>query len=245
MSWPNGETFGARYDVIHPFTKKATKVPDRGWRWNETTFNSQLDYENAYKRHDDSWVCGNIWFAKDENTQPSSIKYLKDVGTMLLRSIISLKSDGGWKLKIFFDGKSYFSYPKPTSLLKLLINSLNEKEGIFLDFFSGSATTAHAVMQLNAEDNGNRQFICVQLPELCDEKSEAFKANFKNICEIGKERIRRAGKQLTENTNGQLSLEEKQPLDIGFKVLKLDTSNLAQWDSTPTEEQGAFIRKTS
>ena len=243
MSWPNGETFGPRYDVLHPDTKKPTKVPDRGWRWNETTFNSQLDYDNAYKRHDGSWVCGNIWFAKDENTQPSSIKYLKDVGTMLLRSIISLKSDGGMEVENIFDGKSYFSYPKPTSLLKLLINSLNETDGIFLDFFSGSATTAHAVMQLNAEDNGNRQFICVQLPELCDEKSEAFKANFKNICEIGKERIRRAGKKLTENTNGQLSLEEKQPLDIGFKVLKLDTSNLAQWDSTPTEEQGALFAR--
>ncbi len=243
MSWPNGETFGPRYDVLHPDTKKPTKVPDRGWRWNETTFNSQLDYDNAYKRHDGSWVCGNIWFAKDENTQPSSIKYLKDVGTMLLRSIISLKSDGGMEVENIFDGKSYFSYPKPTSLLKLLINSLNETDGIFLDFFSGSATTAHAVMQLNAEDNGNRQFICVQLPELCDEKSEAFKANFKNICEIGKERIRRVGKKLTENTNGQLSLEEKQPLDIGFKVLKLDTSNLAQWDSTPTEEQGALFAR--
>lgn len=243
MSWPNGETFGPRYDVIHPYTKKATKVPDRGWRWNETTFNSQLDYNNAYKRHDDSWVCGNIWFAKDENTQPSSIKYLKDVGTMLLRSIISLKSDGGMEVENIFDGKSYFSYPKPTALLKLLINSLNEKEGIFLDFFSGSATTAHAIMQLNAEDGGNRQFICVQLPELCDEKSEAYKAGYKNICEIGKERIRRAGKKLTENTNGQLSLEEKQPLDIGFKVLKLDTSNLAGWDSTPTEEEGALFAR--
>ncbi len=226
MSWPNGETFGPRYDVLHPSTKKPTKVPDRGWRWNESTFNSQLDYEHAYQREDGSWVCGNIWFAKDENTQPSSIKYLKDVGTMLLRSIISLKSDGGMEIENLFDCKSYFSYPKPTALIKLLINSLEEKEGIFLDFFSGSATTAHAVMQLNAEDGGNRKYICVQLPELCDEKSEAYKAGYSTICEIGKERIRRAGKKIAETNSS---------VDTGFKVFKLDTSNLVKWDSTPTE----------
>ena len=97
-------------------------------------------------------------------------------------------------------------------------------------------------MQLNAEDGGNRQFICVQLPELCDEKSEAFKAGYKNICEIGKERIRRAGKKLTES-NGQLSLQDKPPLDTGFKVFKLDTSNLAKWDSSPLENAGALFQR--
>ena len=224
MSWPNGETFGPQYDVLHPKTQKPTKVPDRGWRWNKNTFDEQLDYEKAYQRHDASWVCGNIWFAKDENTQPSSIKYLKDVGNMLLRSIISLKSDGGVEVENIFDGKNYFSYPKPVSLLKLLINSLKEKDGIFLDFFSGSATTAHAVMQLNAEDGGKRQFIMVQLPEVTDEKSEAFKAGYKNICEIGKERIRRAGAKIKE---------QNADVDTGFKVFKLDTSNLVKWDDTP------------
>ena len=267
MSWPNAETFGPRYNVIHPKTKVPTKIPDRGWRWNETTFNTQLNYESAYERYDGSWICGNIWFAKDENTQPSSIKYLKDVGTMLLRSIISLKSDGGMEVESLFDSKSYFSYPKPTSLIKLLINSLEEKDGIILDFFSGSATTAHAVMQLNAEDGGNRQFIMVQLPELCDEKSEAYKAGYKNICEIGKERIRRAGKKILEEkallrsavskdgfnsahalfTNSEESekqqQEEAKVLDVGFKVFKLDTSNLTLWDSTPTEEEGALFAR--
>ena len=135
MSWPNGETFGPRYDVTHPATKKPTKVPDRGWRWNQNTFDENVSYDNAYQRYDGSWVCGNIWFAKDEKTQPSSIKYLKDVATMLLRSIISLKSDGGVEVEDIFDGKSYFSYPKPTNLLKLLINSLEEKDGIFLTSF--------------------------------------------------------------------------------------------------------------
>ena len=108
---------------------------------------------------------------------------------------------------------------------------------IILDFFSGSATTAHAVMQLNAEDGGNRKYILVQLPEVCDEKSEAAKAGYKNICEIGKERIRRAGKKLTD-TNGQMQIgdSEKKPLDVGFRVFKLDSSNLQTWDATPVDE---------
>lgn len=219
MSWPNAETFGPRYDVIHPATNKPTKVPDRGWRWNETTFSSQLDYANVKKRFDGSYVCGNIWFASDENTQPSSIKYLKDVSRMLLRSIISLKSDGGIEVEKIFDGKSFFSYPKPVSLLRLLLNSIEEKEDYILDFFSGSATTAHAVMKLNAEDNGKRKFIMVQLPEKTDEKSEAYKAGYKNICEIGKERIRRAARKIAEEN-------PEAKFDGGFRVLKCDSSNM-------------------
>ena len=128
-----------------------------------------------------------------------------------------------------------FDFAKPVDLIKYLITIVeNTKNDIVLDFFSGSATTAHAVMQLNAEDGGNRRFICVQLPELCDEKSEAYKAGYKNICEIGKERIRRAGKKiLEENTQVKLGDEEKKPHDVGFKVFKLDTSNLKIWDNTP------------
>lgn len=122
----------------------------------------------------------------------------------------------------------YFSFPKPISLLLDFCKiSLNESD-IVLDFFSGSATTAHAVMQLNAEDGGNRKFIMVQLPEECDEKSEAFKAGYKNICEIGKERIRRAGKKIVEETG-------KTDLDIGFRVLKLDESNMKDVYFTPSE----------
>jgi adenine-specific DNA-methyltransferase len=107
-----------------------------------------------------------------------------------------------------------------------LISSLSKNNDIVLDFFSGSATTAHAVMKLNSEDDGNRKFICVQLPETTDEKSEAYKAGYKNICEIGKERIRRAGEQIIGN--GTLVPSK---LDIGFKVLKLDSSNIKSWDS--------------
>lgn len=131
-----------------------------------------------------------------------------------------------------------FSNPKPIELIKHFTTlGTTEEDSIILDFFSGSATTAHAVMQLNAEDGGNRQFIMVQLPEVCDEKSEAYKAGYKNICEIGKERIRRAGKKILEENN-QMTLENKEQLDIGFKVFKLDSSNLKTWDNTPvTAEQ--------
>lgn len=218
VSWPNADTFGPRYDVLHPKTGKATKVPDRGWRWSRESFDAKLDYDHVQERYDGSFVCGDIWFAKDENTQPSSIKYLKDVSKMLLRSIISLKSDGGMEVERLFDGKSYFSYPKPIALMKTLINSLEENDGVFMDFFSGSATTAQAIMQCNSDDNGNRKFIMVQLPEQTDEKSEAFKAGYKNICEIGKERIRRAGDKIKSETGADI--------DYGFRVLKLDDSNM-------------------
>lgn len=130
---------------------------------------------------------------------------------------------------------AYFDFPKPLELLRRAIQIGSNDNDIVLDFFSGSATTAHAVMQLNAEDGGNRKFICVQLPELCDEKSEAYKAGYKTICEIGEERIRRAGKKILEEQDTQIAMgdEEKKPLDIGFKVFRLDTSNLKLWDSTP------------
>lgn len=114
-----------------------------------------------------------------------------------------------------------FSYPKPVSLLKYLIHYYDDKDFFILDFFSGSATTAHAVMQLNAEDNGHRKFIMVQLPEPCDEQSEAYKAGYKNICEIGKERIRRAGEKIKADSG-----LTAQNLDIGFRVLKLADSNM-------------------
>lgn len=132
------------------------------------------------------------------------------------------------------------SYPKPESLIRFLVNSVCkfDRDAIVLDFFSGSATTAHAVMQLNAEDGGNRKFIMVQLPEVCDEKKEAAKAGYKNICEIGKERIRRAGAKIAaevEDSNAQLKLgeEPKKVPDIGFRVLKIDSSNFEDVKRTP------------
>ena len=181
MSWPNGNTFGPRYDVIHPITKKPVRVPDRGWRWSEASFFEAVDYEPIVERFDGSYMCGGIWFSKDENMQPSSIKYLDEVNRMLLRSIISLKSDGGIELEKYFDKKSVFAYPKSVELLRLLIDSItyNNKDCIVLDFFAGSGTTGHAVMKLNDEDGGNRRFI------LCTN-------NENGICrDVTYERIRR------------------------------------------------------
>ena len=218
MSWPNSDTFGPTYDVLHPATHLPTKKPDRGWRWNKETFDRHLDYEHTIKRHDGSYVCGDIWFAKDENTQPSSIKYLRDVSKMLLRTIISLKSDGGVELEGLFGGKSIFSNPKPTALVELLIDSIKEHDAIFMDFFSGSATTAHAIMHLNAVDGGHRQYIMVQLPEATEDKSEAKKAGFNSICEVGEERIRLAGKKIKEETSADI--------DYGFRVFRVDTTNM-------------------
>lgn len=157
----------------------------------------------------------------DSDTNPQST-WLEDIGlnteaTRQINEIFSL---------------SLFNYSKPLSLVKKLVQQTTTKEDYVLDFFSGSATTAHAVMQLNAEDRGNRKFIMVQLPEKTDEKSEAYKAGYKNICEIGKERIRRAGKKIKDNNKDKDGIDK---LDIGFRVLKLDSSNMEDVYYTPQE----------
>lgn len=228
MSWPNANTFGPRYEVPHPITGSPVAVPDRGWRWKKETFWEAAKfkdgkYESIIKLHDGSVMCGRIWFAKNETTQPSSITYLDDVNTFLLRSILSLKSDGGIEVESIFEGKSYFSYPKPTSLLKILLSSLKLSDGdVVMDYFAGSSTTAHAVMQVNAEDGINRRFIMVQLAEPCNEDTEAYKAGFKSIADISKERIRRSSKLVVAD-----STHSSWDKDVGFRTLKIDTSNMA------------------
>lgn len=254
MSWPNANTFGPTYKVYHPITKKPVKIPERGWRWKLETFEEAAKvnkgiYEHIQKLHDGSYLCGKIWFAKDENTQPSSVTYLDDVNTFLLRSILSFKSDGGIEVENIFEGKSFFSYPKPVQLLKVLISALEANSNdIILDFFSGSATTAHAVMQLNAEDGGNRKFIMVQLPEKTDESSEAYKAGYKTIADIGKERIRRVGKKIIQELkekSQQTKLGEEQfdlkELDFGFRVYKTDTTNMKDVFYHPTGLQQSVL----
>lgn len=172
MSWPNGNTFGPRYDVLHPITGKPVKVPDRGWRWSEKTFNEVVDYDNKQILSDGSIICGGIWFSAKDTMQPSTINYLDDVNRMLLRSIISLKSDGGMILEDIFGKKSIFAYPKPVMLIKMLIDAstYDKNNTRVLDFFAGSGTTGQAVLELNQEDGGNRHFI------LCTN-------NENNICE--------------------------------------------------------------
>lgn len=135
---------------------------------------------------------------------------------------------------------AYFDFPKPLELIKKTIQIGSNENDIILDFFSGSATTAHAIMQLNAENGGNRKFICVQLPAVLDE--DKAKDGYSTICDVGMERIRRAGRKIIEEQDTQLKLgeEEKRSLDIGFKVFELDTSNLKTWDGSPVDDQSQF-----
>lgn len=129
-------------------------------------------------------------------------------------------------IRTIFDNQKVFDFPKPIGFIEKVLQIGSNQDSIILDFFSGSATTAHAVMQLNAEDGGNRKFIMVQLPELCDEKSEAYKAGYKTICDIGEERIRRAGAKIKEE-NPLTTLN----LDTGFKVFRLDSTNIVPWNN--------------
>lgn len=219
MSWPNADTFGPTYDVLHPITQKPVKVPDRGWRWKQSSFEEAAlivdgEYSDIQKLHDGSFICGRIWFASNENTQPSSIKYLDEVEEFLLRSIISTKSDGGVEVEKLFGGKGYFSYPKPTNLIKTLFGSIEAEDGdIYLDFFAGSGTTAHGVFCLNVEDNKQRRFISVQLDEKTDKKKQAYKEGFNTIFDITKTRIIKAAEQLRSENPDYKG-------DLGFKIFE-------------------------
>ncbi len=214
----SGPNFGQYvYDVTHPTTGKICKAPASGWRFPEATMQERI-------------AAGLVHFGIDETTVPNNKTYLKDT---LYQSIASVKYKDGRvaskKLAALL-GANIFNNPKDKGIIQGLISSCAKaEEAIILDFFSGSATTAHAVMKLNAEDGGNRRFIMVQLPESCEEKSEAYKAGYKNICEIGKERIRRAGEKVKEEAG-----LAGQRLDIGFRVYKLDSSNVKAWN--PQEE---------
>lgn len=198
---------------------------------------------------------GRLWFGADGKGVPRQKTYLSErngkIGwTWWPNSEVGHNQEATQELRNLLE-LPVFDFPKPVRLLKRILSLASKDDDIILDFFSGSATTAHAVMQLNAEDSGNRRYILVQLPEVCDENSEAYKAGYKNICEIGKERIRRAGNIITHRTEdqkkaledslNQIKLEFGEDsvkpikLDIGFKVYKLDTSNLKTWDSEPIE----------
>jgi adenine-specific DNA-methyltransferase len=233
VSWPNATTVGPRYDVPHPISGKPVAVPDRGWRWKKETFDSLVDYEKVIKRHDGTYMCGQIWFDSKETTQPSLIKYLDDVDTLLLRSVLSLKSDGGMEVEEILGAKNVSSYPKPTALLRMLIQSFDLKDGdVVLDFFAGSGTTAHATLQQNSEDKKQRRYILVQMPEPLDPevKEQKDAANYceelgkpKNIAELTKERLRRAAKMVRDENSLFAG-------DLGFRVFKLDSTNIREWD---------------
>lgn len=212
------------YPITTPSGRTVTPPSGRYWGVNQEKFNA-LVRDNR------------IWFGKDGDGTPRLKTFLSEVQRGLRPNSIIFHSEGGHnqegkqETKALFDGAGVFDGPKPVRLLLYLLTIANlNSNSIVLDFFSGSATTAHSVMKLNAEDGGKRKFIMVQLPEVTDEKSEARKAGYANICEIGKERIRRAGKKIKEEAGLQ-----GQDLDIGFRVLKLDSSNMEDVFYSPEE----------
>ena len=213
------------YVLTAPNGKKHHLPSGQCWRYTEDAM-ARLIKDNR------------VWFGEDGNNVPAIKRFLSEVKqgvscqTIWKYDEVGHNQEGKKELKALFPNAIPFDTPKPTRLLERIIKVASDsKECTILDFFSGSATTAHAVMQLNAEDGGHRKFIMVQLPEKCDESSEAYKAGYKNICEIGKERIRRAGDCIVSTGGGRLSTGSVQPsssaaLDIGFRVLKLDDTNM-------------------
>lgn len=199
------------------------------WRWGiETAKNQITDLVPKFMPSRKVWgVMQKDYLEKRALVKPTSSWTFKDVN-----------SERGTEefVKLGFD-KRIFPKPKPLGTITRCLKLSTNDDSIILDFFSGSATTAHAVMKLNAEDGGNRKFIMVQLPELCDEKKEAYKAGYNNICEIGEERIRRAGEQIKAEwekehpTDELFDADEEFSTDIGFKVFKLDSTNVNEWDS--------------
>ena len=219
-------------DAVKTILPKKIKGEDGRWMWKPDKFNQD---NNKYIYYDGERLYRKIYY--DESKEQN--KY--QVEQAWLDGSIYQNAAGTKELGAIMNSENaVFSNPKPVDLIKWCVNLHFKNDVTVLDFFSGSATTAHAVMQLNAEDGGKRKFIMVQLPEVCAENSEAYKAGYKNICEIGKERIRRAGKKIKEEN--PLTTQD---LDIGFRVLKCDSSNMEDVYFTPKEymdkQQSLFI----
>lgn len=208
------------YEITGPTGKKFLPPSGYCWRFTQERF-AELRKDNR------------IWFGSDGNGSPVPKLFLTEVQNGVTPMTLWTFDEAGHnqiatrELRDIF-GKSIFTSPKPTKYILRYLQIGSNADDIILDFFSGSATTAHAIMQLNAEDGGHRKFIMVQLPEPCDEKSEAYKAGYKNICEIGKERIRRAGDKIkAEHPDADL--------DIGFRVFRVDSSNMRDVYYKPEE----------
>ncbi|PLS31705.1 DNA methyltransferase [Bifidobacterium margollesii] len=222
------------FDIVNPENGDVYPPnPKRGWSKSKDTIAKMID-ENR------------ILWPNSIGGRPREKKFLSDLrsittaaSTWLNSENVGFTTDGTRELSAIFEGK-IFDFPKPVELIRFLTKQGTCSDSLILDFFSGSATTAHAVMKLNAEDGGNRKFIMVQLPEVCDEKSEAAKSGYHTICEIGEERIRRAGGKIkaeVEKSNEQLELgaEPKRVPDIGFRVLRVEDSNYRDVNQPPTE----------
>lgn len=244
-----------RYIIVTPSGRKVSPPEGRSWVVSEDTF-KELVLDNR------------IWFGLTGNNVPSVKFFLNEVKQGVTPSTFwdyneVGHTDGSNKfLKSLFNNKQYFDYPKPVELIERCIRIASNSDSFILDFFSGSSTTAHAVMALNAEDGGSRRCISVQLPEPTEEKSEAYKAGYNTIAEIGKERIRRAGAKIaeeiakkvkeleakieklskelpTDETKAEIAklkseIQNLNNQDLGFRVFKLDSSNIKSWDTTPS-----------
>lgn len=227
--WTSGDlSVGPRveskvYEIVTPSRRKVLPPSGYCWRLDKKTF-------EEYRRDN------RIWFGEEGNNVPRIKRFLSDVKqgitpmTIWKYTEVGHSQEASQSLKKLFDGRAYFDYPKSVELIKRCLQLYTAKDSIVLDFFSGSATTAHAVMQLNAEDGGTRKFIMVQLPESTATGSEAYKDGYYTICDIGKERIRRAGAKIKEDFPLMTS-----SVDTGFRVLKRDYSNMKDVYYNPDE----------
>lgn len=211
---------GGRFDILHPVTHKPCKVPAGGWRFSKERLPEYLAQNK-------------IAFGEDHNTVPCLKRYLNETEYEVMSSVFYKDGRGASSRLNNLLGGKYFDYPKDEDVIRSFVSLVcpkDDPDSIVLDFFSGSGTTAHAVMQLNAEDGGHRKFICVQLAEETPEDSEARKAGYKTIPDIAKERIRRAATKIKEE-----NLLTTNSLDTGFRVFRLDSSNFTDVKRTPAE----------
>lgn len=215
ISWPGGG--GPKYDVLHPTTGLPVKIPSRGWLFQESVMQDRI-------------AEGRVHFGADETKVPTYKRYLHETEFEAPYSVFYQDGRSASKrLRALFDGTAVFDFPKDETVIKSLLQMVTGSDDLVLDFFSGSSTTAHAVMQLNAEDGGNRRHIQVQLPEPTPEGSEARKAGFDTIADIARERIRRAGEKIEADFADQLA-EREHPLDTGFRAYKLTDTNFSKWN---------------
>ena len=249
-----GETFypGQSYEKYLDRKNGNHARADWAWRWSKDLFD--FGYKNGFiviKKYDGYSRIYTKTYQNCKITKTASgftIEYIQRTKAISTLEFVEneYSNDNSKKNLTSLFESSVFDYSKPTALLKTLAQYSSAADDIVMDFFSGSATTAHAVMQLNAEDGGHRKFIMVQLPEKCDEASEAYKAGYKNICEIGKERIRRAGEKILKeqlaNNNSTLNSPNSK-LDIGFRVLKLDSTNMKDVYYAPCDYDQDFLHQ--
>lgn len=218
------------YEIITPSGRRVLPPSGYSWRFSE-------------KKTQELIADNRVWFGASGSGVPRYKRFLSEVKdgvtpmTVWKYTDVGHSQDATKEVKDLFDGVAYFDYPKPVKLIKQLASLCTDGNDIILDFFSGSGTTAHAVAELNAEDGGNRRWICVQLPELTDEKSEAYKAGYRTIADIARERIRRAGAKIRADQADKLA-SRSVPLDLGFRAYRVGYSNFKQWNelaSNPEE----------